>query len=110
MQKAYGVSAANPLAFKAGMDVLQLGGNTVDAAVAIFFVLGVVEAYASGIGSGGNILVYPTDGVAPVVFDYRETAPEFTHPAYQIDVPGFVKGMEQHKKSLDNFLGRMCLY
>src|SRR5690625_1081945 len=95
MPKTYAVSAAHPLAVEAGMDILQRGGNAVDAAVTISFVLGVVEPYASGIGGGGNMLIYPDGEAQPVVYDYRETAPKYIHPTYKIGVPGFVKGMEQ---------------
>ena len=41
--EGYGVSSSNPLAVKVGMEVLENGGNAVDAAVAISYTLGVVE-------------------------------------------------------------------
>lgn len=51
------VSAANPLASQAGLDVLEAGGAAMDAAVAVQFVLNLVEPESSGIG-GGAFLLY----------------------------------------------------
>ncbi|MDQ0339173.1 hypothetical protein J2S00_001959 [Caldalkalibacillus uzonensis] len=41
--KNYGVSAVHPLAVEVGMDILEQGGNAVDAAVAVSYALTVVE-------------------------------------------------------------------
>ncbi len=96
MNTQYGVSAAHPLAVESGMAVLEKGGNAVDAAIAVSFVLAVVEPYASGIGGGGTMLIFPHDSKKPVSFDYREIAPlsGWMGPE-KIGVPGFVKGMER---------------
>lgn len=91
----YGVSAAHPLAVQAGLSVLEAGGNAVDAAIAVSYMLGVAEPYASGIGGGGVMLVAPADGRDPVVVDYREVAPSSGIVSKEeTGVPGFVKGME----------------
>lgn len=100
MQK-YGVAAAHPEAVNAGMQILEQGGNAVDAAIAVSYALGVVEPFGSGIGGGGTMLVYPNnEKQKPVVFDYRETAPySGIVPQNGVGVPGLVKGMElAHKK------------
>src|SRR4051812_47024145 len=48
--KTYMVVTANPLASKAGCDVLKAGGTATDAAVAVQAVLGLVEPQSSGLG------------------------------------------------------------
>ena len=50
------VSAANPHAVKAGVDVLAAGGTAADAAVAVQLMLNLVEPQSSGIGGGAFML------------------------------------------------------
>ncbi len=69
------VSAANPLAVEAGMQVLAAGGSAVDAAVAIQAVLGLVEPQSSGLGGGAFMMVYDARENAVTAYDGRETAP-----------------------------------
>jgi gamma-glutamyltranspeptidase/glutathione hydrolase len=68
------VSAADPRAAAAGVEILRQGGSAADAAFATLLALNVVEPQSSGIG-GGGYLVYADKGAAPVTFDGRETAP-----------------------------------
>lgn len=68
------VASADAMATRVGVDVLQNGGNAVDAAAAVAFALGVTEGYASGIGGGCFILIYMADGRTAAI-DGRETAP-----------------------------------
>ena len=73
--RSYMVVANNPLATKAGCDVLRAGGSAVDAAVAVQMVLTLVEPQSSGIGGGAFMLHYNrADGVV-TAYDGRETAP-----------------------------------
>ncbi|MCE2841814.1 MAG: gamma-glutamyltransferase family protein [Novosphingobium sp.] len=69
------VIAANPLAAQAGMDVLERGGNAIDAAIAVQAMLSLVEPQSSGMG-GGTIMQH-LDGKTGqlVVYDGREVAP-----------------------------------
>ena len=46
------VIAANPLAAKAGIEVLKRGGSAIDATVAVQALLGLVEPQSSGVGGG----------------------------------------------------------
>lgn len=68
------VATVHPLATEAGLQVLQQGGNAVDAAVAAALTLGVVDGYNSGLGGGCLILVRLPDG-SQLAIDGRETAP-----------------------------------
>ncbi|MFQ5568618.1 MAG: gamma-glutamyltransferase [Rhodothermales bacterium] len=52
------VSSAHPMATQAGLDILEMGGNAFDAAVAVAAMLNVVEPNMSGVGGYGTILVY----------------------------------------------------
>lgn len=67
------VAAANPLATDAGFQVLNAGGNALDAAIAVQMVLTLVEPQSSGIGGGAFLLHW--DGQALAAWDGRETAP-----------------------------------
>jgi gamma-glutamyltranspeptidase/glutathione hydrolase len=68
------IVCAHPEAAKVGMDVLQNGGNAVDAAVAALLALNVVEPNASGLG-GGGFLGIKMAGQEPVYLNYREKSP-----------------------------------
>ena len=73
--KSYMVVTANPLASKAGCEVLKVGGSAVDAAVAVQMVLGLVEPQSSGLGGGAFMLTYNAATKAVLSYDGRETAP-----------------------------------
>jgi gamma-glutamyltranspeptidase/glutathione hydrolase len=72
------VASVNPDATRIAMDVVKRGGNAVDAAIAVAFALGVVDAHNSGIGGGSFILVRLADGRV-LAIDGREMAPAAAH-------------------------------
>ncbi|MDX8404826.1 MAG: gamma-glutamyltransferase [Mariprofundus sp.] len=69
------VVAAHPEAARAGIEILNKGGNAFDAAAATALALGVVEPGSSGIGGGGFFLLYIAKQDRYVMIDARETSP-----------------------------------
>jgi gamma-glutamyltranspeptidase/glutathione hydrolase len=70
------VSSQEARATAVGIDILQQGGNAVDAAVAVGFALAVTLPRAGNIGGGGFMLVHLAGSGKTVALDYRETAPK----------------------------------
>lgn len=69
------IVTANPLATRAGAEMLRAGGSAADAMIAAQTVLGLVEPQASGIGGGAFIVYYDAETGRTTTFDARETAP-----------------------------------
>ena len=69
------VVSANPLASKAGTNVLKKGGNAIDAAITTAHVLGVAAPAFSGVGGGGFALIWLARQEKSVFIDFREKAP-----------------------------------
>jgi gamma-glutamyltranspeptidase / glutathione hydrolase len=69
------VATAYPDASKAALEMLDRGGNAVDAAVAAAFAAGVVGPYHNGIGGGGFALAYQAKERKTLALDFREVAP-----------------------------------
>lgn len=82
------VSAANPYAVDAGIEVLRAGGSAVDAAIAVQAVLGLVEPQSSGIGGGAFMLHYDAATGDVVSYDGREVAPAGASPDMFLQADG----------------------
>ncbi len=83
------VVSVHELASRAGVEMMQAGGNAVDAAVATGFVLAVVHPAAGNLGGGGFMLIRMVDGKAHFI-DYREKAPAAAKPDMYLDAQGNV--------------------
>ena len=74
------IAAEGDRAAQIGLDVLDRGGNAVDAAVAISLALGVTNSGSCGIGGGGFMLIYWAREHKFYGLDYREVAPKAATP------------------------------
>src|SRR5215813_3914505 len=112
----YGIVAASqPLAARAGVQILERGGNAVDAAIAANAVIGVVEPEMNGIG--GDLFAVVSDGNAGTLHGLNASgwAPEALTPAllqslgisempqsgiHSVTVPGAVAGWDAMRAKL----------
>ena len=89
----HGMVACNSeIASRVGVEVMQKGGNAVDAAIAVGLALEVVYPYAGNIGGGGFMMIRKHDGTATAI-DYREMAPKAAFRNLYLDKHGeLIKG------------------
>jgi gamma-glutamyltranspeptidase / glutathione hydrolase len=83
------VASVHGLASQAGVDIMQAGGNAVDAAVAVGFALAVVHPQAGNLGGGGFMLIRTAEGATHFI-DYREKAPAAATANMYLDAQGNV--------------------
>jgi gamma-glutamyltranspeptidase/glutathione hydrolase len=83
------VVSVHELASQVGVEIMQGGGNAIDAAVATGFALAVVHPAAGNIGGGGFMLIRRADGKAHFI-DYREKAPAAATRDMYLDPQGNV--------------------
>ncbi len=84
------VASQEALASRIGVEVLERGGNAVDAAVAIGFALAVTLPRAGNLGGGGFMLVHQAESGETVAIDYREMAPAAASRDMFLDAAGDV--------------------
>ena len=74
-----------------GAEIMEKGGNAVDAAVAMGFALGVCEPFTSGLGGGGLCTIHTADG-QDYFIDFREVAPAAATLDLYLDAEGKSNG------------------
>ena len=105
------MTAANTTAVQSAQAVAEAGGNVVDVAIALVLNMSVTNATFAALGGGGFAMIKM--GKAIEIIDFRERAPQATHPDYfknkgneasitggaAVGVPGMPAGLwEMHKK------------
>ena len=81
----------HPLASAAGAEMLAAGGNAIDAAIAAFFTLTVVEPMMVGILGGGMAHIRLANG-SHTIIDNQSTAPAATGPTTYVPDPDAAPG------------------
>ena len=103
------VAASQPLAAKAGAEILDRGGNAIDAAIAANAVLGLVEPHMNGVGGDLFAIIYeaktgklhglnasgwaPT-GLTPQLLAERGLQRMPNNGIFSVTVPGAVAGWD----------------
>jgi len=117
------IASAHYMATEAGHEILAMGGNAFDAAIAVSSTLAVVEPTSSGIGGGAFWLIHRAEDGFETMIDAREQAPAAAHRDMYLDeegnvvrdlavngplaggIPGEIAGLEH----LANHYGRLPL-
>ena len=113
----YMITSQGHFASQAGKKMFSLGGNIIDAALAISFTISVERPQSTGIGGGGFLLYYKPGMKNPIALDFREMAPlaahskmfldktekiiegKSTNGIFSVGVPGMVAGLlDLHKQ------------
>ncbi len=94
------VVAQESRAARIGIEILDRGGNAIDAAVAVGFALAVTYPRAGNVGGGGFMVIHLAKDNRDVAIDYRETAPAAATTAMFLDA----KGESDPAKSRDSGL------
>ena len=107
------VATINEQASQSAIEILNRGGNAIDAAVAAAATLGVTDPFSCGIGGGGFMLIYLAKEKRFITLDHRETAPagfrsdafmrngkamaweEAVNSGMAVGVPGTVRGWDE---------------
>lgn len=122
LQKGWAVAAGHPETAKAASEILKLGGNAFDAAVAAMLTACIAEPVLASFGGGGFLTAYSTQAT-PAIYDFFSQTPinrsadselEFypieadfgtAHQVFHIGmgsiaVPGFIRGLFTIHKEL----------
>ncbi|AMP07057.1 gamma-glutamyltransferase [Collimonas pratensis] len=81
------VVTSQHLASQVGVDILKMGGNAIDAAVAVGYAQAVVNPCCGNIGGGGFMTIHLADG-RDTFINFRETAPAAASANMYLDANG----------------------
>lgn len=107
------VVADVPQCSRFGLDIMMMGGNAMDAAIAASICVGTINSFSSGLGGGGFLMIkMPGNNLDVETVDFREVTPSRVQKAdyknrkdvakkggFAVAVPGEIKGLHfAHKK------------
>ncbi|MBT5186274.1 MAG: gamma-glutamyltransferase [Kordiimonadaceae bacterium] len=84
------VSSREKIASQVGADILENGGNAVDAAVAVGFTLAVTLSQSGNLAGGGFMVIHLAEQNKTIAIDYREMAPAGARRDMFLDADGEV--------------------
>lgn len=105
------ITSQGTVSSSAGFEMFRLGGNIIDAAVAVSFAISVERPQSTGIGGGGFLIFHEKKTGKTHVFDFREVAPlrssakmflkkdgspdpqKSIYGPHAVAVPGLVRGL-----------------
>lgn len=93
------VVSTSDIASQIGVDILEKGGNAIDASIATAFALAVTHPQAGNIGGGGFIVFMNSEGVSTTI-DFREKAPLTATIDMFLGEDGEVKDNSNHEGAL----------
>ena len=93
------VVSAHPLASETGYNILNNGGNAMDAAIAMQYVLTVAEPMMSGLGGGGFMMVHEGETGKTSIINSRERAPGGADSEMFLDDEGEALPFEERVRS-----------
>lgn len=68
-------ACASPIAAQIAVDIMERGGNAIDAAVGMIYAVGLLEPAATGIGGAGQMTIYLAEEDRYVTIEYMTQAP-----------------------------------
>jgi gamma-glutamyltranspeptidase / glutathione hydrolase len=84
------VVSSQHLASQVGADILEQGGNAIDAAVAVGYAQAVTNSCCANIGGGGFMVIHIAKENRDTFINFRETAPSAASKAMYLDQQGNV--------------------
>ena len=88
--KKYMIASQGRFSTAAGKKMFELGGNAIDAAVAISFSISVERPQSTGLGGGGFMLIKTPEMKEPIAMDFREKAPQKAYSKMYLNKKGEV--------------------